>query len=755
MTEPDPRRRSDAATAGIARLSGLEPAALDVVVEGAAPDRFRVWSDGTTLHVRATTPAVALAGYAQFVRRTGTGSVSRSGVRRPDAVPAAGTEVSGTAALPDRVAYNITVSGYTTPFFRWEEWEAELDLLAASGITAAHLTLGQEAVWLTAFARFGYTEEELLAWIVPPSHQPWQWLNNIQSFGGGTTRAIVEARVALARRVLARMAELEIAPILPGFSGTVPPGFAERNPGAVVVPQGRWYMDIAGPVRPDWLSTDGPVYQDVAAAFYDAQRELFARSGAWAVDLLHEGGKIGDATLADAARGVERAMHAADSAYTWYVQAWLGNPRQELLDALDTSRLYVLDLVGEHWATMDGYGDTRWAYGILPNYGGRTSLYGDLSAIAAAPATLFDPAQRTGRLSGLTDMAEGVANNPVVWDLFHDLAWTTAPIDLDAWLDEWVAARYGVAHEAARRAWRTLHGSAYGTWRTPAAGVFPRETALAVQGQPVDATTVDTVGLPEGSVFSEAAASADAGVEAVGNLTVYASTDSVIAAIPSLEANQASIMGPRALPYPADALVPALAALVEAAEATGSRTPSMEYDLVDVARQALADAARAVLPRVAAAYAARDVAAFDAGADAFLALVDEQDRLLATHPDFRLDTWTDAAATFGSTPAESAQLVEWGKRLLTAWAEQGDLILTEYATRDWAGLVGGYYRRRWTLWFEELRHALRGEPTTPVDWAAVADAWAAEPEVAIPPRGEVLAAARSALAAARAAHAAG
>lgn len=50
-------------------------------------------------------------------------------------------------------------------------------------------------------------------------------------------------------------------------------------------------------------------------------------------------------------------------------------------------------------------------------------------------------------------------------------------------------------------------------------------------------------------------------------------------------------------------------------------------------------------------------------------------------------------------------------------------MLTEYSNRDWSGLVGGYYRQRWVLWFDQLRNALTGAPTTPVDWYAVAEAW--------------------------------
>ena len=735
--------RQRAAVAGVRRLSGLDDAHFDITVEnvGSRPDSFTAHAADGLLHIRATSPATALAAYAQLVRTSGAADVSRSGVRRPATLDGVRADVEAETAYPLRVAYNLTVAGYTTAFFGWDEWERELDLLAASGINAAHVTLGQEAVWLHAFQEFGYSEQELLSWIVPPSHQPWQWLNNIQHFGGGTTRGIVERRLDLARRVLARMADLEITPILPGFSGTVPTGFAERNPGAPIVAQGRWFMDVAGPERPDWLRSDSPEYARVAEAFYRAQRELFGVSGWWAVDLLHEGGKTGGADLAEAARGVQEAMRAAEPDYRWFVQAWAGNPKQELLDALDPDHLLVLDLTGETWERMSAFGGVPWAYGILPNYGGRNGLYGDLEAMAAAPAVLRGG--RCGNLVGMTDMAEGVANNPVVWDLFHDLVWAHEPIQLDAWFERWVAARYGIADEEALAAWRVLRGSAYGPWRSGSAANTPNETMLAIMGQSVDAATVDGIELPASSIAVPM--DAEGVEEALAVFEFYAGTDSIIASIPSLGANQASTVGPRMLPYPPDALIPALRSLVLFAERVDP-TPSLGYDLVDVARQVLVDMARPLLARIRRAADERNEELFDEESTRFLGLVDALDEVLAAHPSFRLDTWTDAARLLGDTAAEKAQLVEWAKRLVTSWGGRDDFVLTEYSNRDWAGLVGTYYRRRWALWFAEVRAAFMGEATTPVDWYSLAEEWVTtEQQMAAAPSRSPLESARAAL----------
>ncbi|RZQ61566.1 hypothetical protein EWH70_24045 [Amycolatopsis suaedae] len=637
--------------------------------------------------------------------------MSRFGTRPVDRALPADVVVDRRARLDLRVAYNLTVPGYTTPYFDWPQWEAELDLLAAGGINAAHVTLGQELVYLETFTRFGYSEEEILRWLGPPSHQPWLWLNSIHSFGEGTTRALVDKRAALARRVLRRMRELDITPILPGFSGSVPPEFGERNDGAHVVPQGLWFMDLAGPQRPDWLDSTSGAYAAVAERFYAAQRSAFGTYGMWAVDLLHEGGKTGGVDLAEAARGVQRAMTAADPGSTWVMQAWIGNPRRELLEAVDLSRVLVLDLTGDAADADGGFLGAKWALGILPNYGGRTVLYGDLATVAATPGRWTPDAGPAP--AGLTNMAEGVANNPVLWDLFSDLAWADGEIHIGRWLDEWTTARYGTADEHARAAWTTLAGTAYAAWRQDGAGSTPVESQQAMAGNTVDAADPARGLVP--AAVDPAGSSADA-------FTMpYSSTDSVIAAVPSMRANQSSMVGPRALPYPENALIPALRQLLAAADSV--HTKGFEYDLVDVARQVADDVARAALRAVAEAAEAKDLGAYDRGTAAFLELIDAQETLLGTNEHFLLGRWLDDARAWGSTQDEGRYLAEEAKRLLTSWGYEDSTFLIDYANRGWAGLVGDYYRRRWSTWLTQVRKALTGEATTPVDWYRFTDDW--------------------------------
>lgn len=225
---------------------------------------------------------------------------------------------------------------------------------------------------------------------------------------------------------------------------------------------------------------------------------------------------------------------------------------------------------------------------------------------------------------------------------------------------------------------------------------------------------------------------------------VYASTDSVIAAVPSVHANQASSVGPRMLPYPPGALVPALRLMAEAANRLD--TPGFRHDLVSLASQVLDDEARRVLPALVKAVDHGDLDAFDQLSALFLRIIDAQDAVLSTDGEFLLGRWVEAARRWGGSAQECTQLVEYAKRLLTVWGERDAVFLTEYANRNWAGLVSDYYGARWRRWLTEVRKAVTGEPTTPVDWYEFGERWAREDRAyATAPSGEPAAAVAAAL----------
>jgi alpha-N-acetylglucosaminidase len=167
-------------------------------------------------------------------------------------------------------------------------------------------------------------------------------------------------------------------------------------------------------------------------------------------------------------------------------------------------------------------------------------------------------------------------------------------------------ARYGSADPDALDAWRLLRSSAYATWG-------------------------ETASMQEGEEF----------IEKLSDFKVYACTDSVFAATPSLTADQASAVGPHRLHYDPAQVEAAWRLLLEAAPRLRDSDTYL-HDLVDVTRQILDDRGRALAPHLAGADAQRR----------FLRLIDIQDRLLATRPEYLLGRRLRDARRWGADEAQ-------------------------------------------------------------------------------------------------------
>ncbi len=202
--------------------------------------------------------------------------------------------------------------------------------------------------------------------------------------------------------------------------------------------------------------------------------------------------------------------------------------------------------------------------------------------------------------------------------------------------------------------------------------------------------------------------------------TVYMApnrTRSIISAAPTL--------GPaRSSPYNNAQLAGAWRHLLAASEEFGG-VDAYRFDLVNVARQVLSNHAAVLQREVVQAHAEKDAEQFRAAAEEYLQLIGELDELLATRREFLLGRWLEDARRWGDTDAERAKF-EWNaRRVLTLWGE-GPAI-DDYARKEWAGLVGGYYGKRWRWYLDEVGQALEAkQPFDAADFRVRLREWMTE-----------------------------
>ncbi|MEE1931397.1 alpha-N-acetylglucosaminidase [Streptomyces sp. TRM 70351] len=636
-------------------------------------ERFTVDGRAGQVALGGTSPAALLTGLHWYLKYTCRAHVSWAGTQLdlPAELPAPGAAYERRATVPHRFALNDTHDGYTAPYADWARWERLIDVAALHGVNEVLVTPGTEAVYHRLLTDFGYTDAEARGWIPAPTHQPWWLLQNMSSYGGPVSAELLARRTELGQRITRRLRELGMSPVLPGYFGTVPRGFAGRNPGARTVPQGTW----AGLERPDWLDPRTTAFREVAARFYAHQDALFGRTAHVKMDLLHEGGDPGDVPVPEAARAVENALQTARPGATWVILGWQANPGRELLGGLaHKDRVLVVDGLSDLERVTDREADfagVPYAFGTIPNFGGRTTL-----GARTHRWTQRFPAWRDrpgSTLAGTAFMPEAAERDPAAFELFSELAWREETVDRTAWFAEYAAFRYGAPDPAAERAFAAL-----------------RETAYRID-------TAD--GRPHDSVF---------------------------AARPSLDARSGTHYATHSPAYDPAAFDTAFAALLEVA-APLRTSDAYRYDVTDAARQAVANRSWLLIGQLQRAYEAEDAAAFGKLATLWLELMRLADDVAGGHRLFLLGPWLADARRSGRDAAQRAHLERTARVLITTWADRPTADggrLAGYANRDWHGLIADVYLPRWKLYLDELRDALAaGRAPQRFDWYARTEPW--------------------------------
>lgn len=644
------------------------------------PERFHISGSPSRILVEGPSQSSLLMGVHWYLKYVAGVSISWNGDclnRLPPALPAPSSPINRAASAPHRFALNDTNDGYTGPYWTWEQWEHFLDVLALHGINEVLVYMGAEAVYQRTFRQFHYSNVELRAWFPTPAHQPWWLLDNLSSWvGPSVAQHIINERLALAQKITGRLRELGMTPVLPGYYGIVPDHFAERNSGARTVPQGDWN----GMERPDWLDPTCEAFPKVAQEFYRAQQELLGPSTMFKMDPLHEGGRAGNVNLTNAATSIEHELQAAHPSATWAILGWQKNPKAEVLAGIK-DKAHVLILDGQSDSTAYENREAEWnhtpyTFGSIWNFGGKSTVGANCGVWNER---YFHQLTKTdSALRGIAVMPEAACNNPAAFALLTELAWRRKRLDLPHWFQKWAGYRYGGADEHAGRAWDILRGTAY---NMPANGSSEAPANL-FSAQPLLSDTSSTPYGPHGPRYDLAAFHG-----AIGQL---------LRVRPGLRQSSA-----------------------------------YQYDLVDIARQTLSNESRILLPKITAAYKAKDISAFRQLTQQWLDDITQLNQVVGTNASFLLGPWVAEAKAAGVSPTEQAQLefdarcllVEWGPRT----AVHNDVNpLHDYANREWNGLLK-FYRERWSRYFAALESSLKtGKPVESIAWFDVDQNWSKE-----------------------------
>lgn len=392
----------------------------------------------------------------------------------PEQLVPIGNKVRKETPYKIRYAFNYCTLNYTFAFFGEENWQRENDWLALNGVNVVLDLAGQEATWIKFLMNFGYSFDDAKDWLTGPSYYAWQFMDNMESFGGPIPDGYVKERLELARSSQRWKRSLGMQTVLQGYAGMVPTNFNEYQPSVRVIAQGNWN----GFSRPYMIATDSPDYDEYARKFYEAQEFVYGKtSDYYAVDPFHEGG-IRPTGLTDdiIAKEVLQSLLEYNKEAVWVVQGWQSNPTNSLLKGMGDNRtkhVLIVDLIkypikswtkynkltyGSTTLESNEFNGTNWAWCLLANFGGNPSMHGQLDVMVE---DILSAKKNSNHMQGIGIISEATYENPVIYDLIFDLVWADDTFSLNQWFDKYIQRRYGIATDKAKLAWKTMRNSNY------------------------------------------------------------------------------------------------------------------------------------------------------------------------------------------------------------------------------------------------------------------------------------------------------
>lgn len=387
-------------------------------------------------------------------------------VNMPEKIVPIGKKVRKETPMEVRYAFNYCTLSYTFAFFGEEEWQRENDWLALNGVNVVLDLAGQEATWIMFLMNYGYSFDEAKDWLVGPGYYAWQFMDNMEVFGGPISDGYVIDRVELARSSQRWKRSLGMETVLQGYAGMVPTDFNEYNPDVQLISQGNWN----GFSRPSMIATDSADYDEMAAKFYEAQQYVYGEtSDYYAVDPFHEGGKRPEGLTDDEiSKEVLESMLRYDSNAVWTVQGWQKNPTDQLLEGMGNNReehVLIVDLIkyplvtsGEAQYKKNEFQGTSWAWCLLGNFGGNPTMNGEIETMVKE---ILTAKENSKHMVGIGIISEATYDNPMIYDLIFDLAWVDGDFNLNSWMNQYIERRYGGVSENAKKAWSLIKEANY------------------------------------------------------------------------------------------------------------------------------------------------------------------------------------------------------------------------------------------------------------------------------------------------------
>ena len=608
----------------------------------------------------------------------------------PKAIVPLNETITIDARVKDRFFLNYCTFGYTMPWWNWRDWEHFIDWMALNGVNLPLAITGQESIWRKVWMKMGLTDEEVRAYFTGPAHLPWHRMMNIDYWPGqeGNIKAVpmswLNDQEELQKKIVAREREFNMRPVLPAFAGHVPQELAKYYPDAKITKIAAW-SGYSDEYACSYLDPEDKLYPQIQKLFMEEEIKTYGTDHIYGLDLFNElePPSYKSDYLARQGKQTFENLKKADPKAIWLQMTWLfynewrdwgvrenkdgdvaapGEPGdscariRKYITSYPKDRSILLDYYCENteiWKKTDKYYGVPYIWCYLGNFGGNTSLSGNLAEVNKRIENTFE--NGGSNFTGIGSTLEGFDCNTFMYEYVFEKAWNIEQTkDITKWIEHVADERSGVKDENIRAAWRLLTETVYTDPDHP--GQCPQINVRPFM--------------------------ADKWGDSENKFRTYYRNVGV--------------------KYDNKDLLDAIELLLKGK----STSQNYQLDVVNFTRQLLGNYSFAIFSAYKQAYKKGDINTMHEKERLMLSIMEDVDRLCATQNTFLMGKWIEEArAKGGNNPEEIKYYEQNARNLLTTWGEKAAL-LNDYASRQWNGLVGSFYAQRYKIFFAAVNKAM-------------------------------------------------
>ena len=578
---------------------------------------------------------------------------------------------------------NTCTHSYSAAWWDWTRWEREIDWMALNGINLPLAFTGLEYVTRKLFKELGFTDEELKNWFAGPAFMAWYRMGNINGWGGPLPDEWIDYEHDLQLKILKRMREYGMIPVLSMFTGYVPDTFTKHYPDANVTMGSDWAgFDIK--YRTYTLEVTDPQFNKIAKRFIEIQTEVYGTSHIYNGDVYNEMLPITNDTeyLRQSSKGTFEGIRAADPEAIWLMQGWLFvneayfwkyDQVKAYLSGVPNDGMIILDLFTEYtpvWSKFENYFGKKWIWCTLHNFGGNPGMWGNLTHILQKPQE--DINNSNGTMIGIGITMEAIEQNYIVYEAVLENKWLDDKVEnISKWVEDYSSRRYGYDNiNQVKEAWEIMKEDIY---------YAPYHNVSYIEKVP---------SFSDNNIIKD-----------INKLSIYEKYTNPIGI---------------KLTGTIENLWKAWGLLLEDEVINKLKDiDTYKHDLIDLGVNILTNEFTIERKQFTLAYKNKNLEELQISGEKLLKFIEDADKLLSSDRIYLLGRWINNATNI-VPDSKYKDLFEFNARnLLTLWGPDGNI--NDYAAKSWAGLYIDYYYPRWKLFIDEVTDAIKSGKEFDID----------------------------------------